>query len=176
MFCCEEELEALHHFATLAGIISQDEDVDMNIIESPLPVVGYMGINESTPPDAVHSYSYSSDLPICPDTPRKKPRLMIGDEDDRVYGFHTTGGLPYFPFDGFDRVDFEESTLISPRRIAFDTGTLDIVEPALVPSVLPTLPNVIEPERRQPVEAEQEREEDGQSMSRSDEDSDIRIT
>jgi hypothetical protein len=184
MFCCEDELEALRHFATLTGIISPDEDFDMNIIESPLPAVHNMGINESTPPDAVHSYSYSSDLPICPETPRKKPRLMIDNEDDCVYGFDTEGGVPYFPFegvpffpfDGFDRVDFEGSPLISPRRLVFDTYTLDIDEPTLVPDVFPTLPNAIELETRQPVEGRQEREQDGPSGSRWDEEFGTRMT
>ena len=176
MCWCDQELQALHHFATLAGIIIQDEDVDVNFIESPLPAVRNMDINGSPPPDAVHSYSYSSDLPICPDTPRKKPRLMIDDEDDRVYGFHTERGVPFFPFDGFDCVDSEESRLISPRQLAFDTCTLDMDEPTLVPDDFPTLHNVIEPETRQPVEAEQEREQDGPSPSRSDEESTTHMT
>jgi hypothetical protein len=170
MFCCDHELQALRHFASLAGLTSEAEDPDMNAIEPDIHDIIVLGMYESPQLDAMNSYSYSSDLPKCPDGPRKKPRLMIDDQDDQVFGFHTEGDVPYFPFDGFDSINSQDSTL-APRRLEFD----NFDDPNLISEEVASLPNVIEPEERRNIEPKQERE-DGPSRSREDEKPDERTT
>jgi hypothetical protein len=172
MFCCDQELQALRHFASLTGIIGEEEEeyADMNAIEPAIHDIMVFGMNESPPLDAIHSYSYFSDLPKCPEAPRKKPRLMIDDQHDQVNGFHPYGDVPYFPFDGFDRTNSQDSTL-PPKKLKFDKFD----EPNLVSEDNATLPNVTDPEERRHIEPKQERE-DGPSRSREEDEPDERTT
>lgn len=90
--------------------------------------------------------AHRSDLK-CPNAPRKQPRDAAHHGDQIYPATSVATSVPLFPFDGFDRVNSEDSTLPSPRAL-FD------LEPKFTePSLVEEYKNLDRPdEEREPVE------------------------
>jgi hypothetical protein len=96
--------------------------------------------------------------PQCPDAPKRKSREEIY-QDDPIYPISSVAAVPLFPFEGFERVDSEDTTIPVPRRL-FDLEP-KFIEPTLVEEFNnPTGANVIvSDEEREPAEEEKEDED-----------------